>query len=307
MPDKNEDTVEYELGDGVIDDGMKVTVVDDTPEADRGRGAPHEAPADVTDEELVKYSDQKLKDRLAHLGRGYHDERRAKETAQREAAEALRVANAVVEENRRLQGSLASNQTVLLEQAKLVVNNDVEEAKRKYKAAYESFDTDSIVEAQENLTAAKIKADKVLNFRPAVAPQPQNVVQTPQQTPSAPAVDPKTRDWQAQNPWFGGNRKMTAYALSLHEDLIESGVPVSSDAYFDTINKDIRKRFPEAFPEAPAEAEQSQRRGSNVVASATRSTASRKVVLTQTQVNIAKRLGVPLELYARKVAEEMRK
>lgn len=100
---------------------------------------------------------------------------------------------------------------------------------------------------------------------------------------------------------------MTAYALSLHEDLVESGVQVASDTYFDSINADIQKRFPEAFAEEPAEAKSSQRTRSNVVAPASRSTAPKKVVLTQTQVNIAKRLGVPLELYARKVAEEMRK
>ena len=96
---------------------------------------------------------------------------------------------------------------------------------------------------------------------------------------------------------------MTAYALSVHEDLVESGVTPSSEKYFQTIDADIRKRFPEAFDSD--EANTSQRRSN--VSPATRSTAPRKVVLTQSQVNIAKRLGVPLELYARKVAEEMRK
>jgi hypothetical protein len=95
--------------------------------------------------------------------------------------------------------------------------------------------------------------------------------------------------------------------LSLHEDIVDSGISAASDDYFAAIDSDMKARFPEAFAEEPADAKPSQRQKSNVVAPASRSTAPRKIVLTQTQVNIAKRLGVPLELYARKVAEEMRK
>ena len=304
----------YEIEDGVILDGdtkievsnAAIEVVDDTPPADKGRTPLRETPADVTDEELSKYSDQKLKDRLAHLGKGYHEERRAKEAAARERDEAVRIAQSVVAENQKLQGSLANNQNALLEQAKKVVGSEIEDAKREYKVAYESGDADGVIAAQDKLTSAKIKADRVNNFRPAPVQAPQNVVQTQPQA-QQPQLDTKTREWNEQNPWFGSNRKMTAYALSVHEDLVESGVQVASDEYFDSINADVRKRFPETFAEEPAGAKSSQRARSNVVAPASRSTAPKKVVLTQTQVNIAKRLGVPLELYARKVAEEMRK
>ena len=304
----------YEIEDGVILDGdtkievsdAAIEVVDDTPPADKGRTPLRETPADVTDEELSKYSDQKLKDRLAHLGKGYHEERRAKEAAARERDEAVRIAQSVVAENQKLQGSLANNQNALLEQAKKVVGSEIEDAKREYKVAYESGDADGVIAAQDKLTSAKIKADRVNNFRPAPVQAPQNVVQTQLQA-QQPQLDTKTREWNEQNPWFGSNRKMTAYALSVHEDLVESGVQVASDEYFDSINADVRKRFPETFAEEPAGAKSSQRARSNVVAPASRSTAPKKVVLTQTQVNIAKRLGVPLELYARKVAEEMRK
>lgn len=304
----------YEIEDGVILDGdtkievsdAAVEVVDDTPPADKGRTPLRETPADVTDEELSKYSDQKLKDRLAHLGKGYHEERRAKEAAARERDEAVRIAQSVVAENQKLQGSLANNQNALLEQAKKVVGSEIEDAKREYKVAYESGDADGVIAAQDKLTSAKIKADRVNNFRPAPVQAPRNVVQTQPQA-QQPQLDTKTREWNEQNPWFGSNRKMTAYALSVHEDLVESGVQVASDEYFDSINADVRKRFPETFAEEPAGAKSSQRARSNVVAPASRSTAPKKVVLTQTQVNIAKRLGVPLELYARKVAEEMRK
>lgn len=298
---------EYEVEDGVILDGdTKIEVINDVPPEDQNRTPMKEAPAEVTDEELTKYSDQKLKDRLSHLGKGYHEERRAKEAALREREEAIRFAQNTAAENQRLQGSLANNQNALLEQAKKVVGSEIEDAKREFKAAQEAFDTDGIIEAQQKLNAAMIKADRVNNFRPAPVQAPKNVVQTPTQA-QQPQLDTKTREWNEQNPWFGNNRKMTAYALSVHEDLVESGVQVASDEYFNSINADVRKRFPETFAEESAGAKSSQRTKSNVVAPASRSTASKKVVLTQTQVNIAKRLGVPLELYARKVAEEMRK
>ena len=298
---------EYEVEDGVILDGdTKIEVINDVPPEDQNRTPMKEAPAEVTDEELTKYSDQKLKDRLSHLGKGYHEERRAKEAALREREEAIRFAQNTAAENQRLQGSLANNQNALLEQAKKVVGSEIEDAKREFKAAQEAFDTDGIIEAQQKLNAAMIKADRVNNFRPAPVQAPKNVVQTPTQA-QQPQLDTKTREWNEQNPWFGNNRKMTAYALSVHEDLVESGVQVASDEYFNIINAEVRNRFPETFAEESAGAKSSQRTKSNVVAPASRSTASKKVVLTQTQVNIAKRLGVPLELYARKVAEEMRK
>ena len=303
MSNSNSDKTEYEVEDGVILDGdTKIEVVDDTPAVDQGRTPLREAPAEVTDEELTKYSDQKLKDRLAHLGKGYHEERRAKEAAARERDEAVRVAQAAVAENQKLQGSLATNQNALLEQAKRSVQTEIDEAKREMKAAQESFDTDAIVDAQEKLTAAKIKADRVNNFRPATVQAPQTVVQPPQQVQQPVQLDEKTRNWQSDNQWFGANRKMTAYALSLHEDLVESGVPIASDTYYERINADIRDRFPEAFAGESADAKPSQRQRSNV-APASRSTASKKVVLTQTQVNLAKRLGLPLDVYARSVAE----
>lgn len=301
------ETTAYEVEDGVILDGdTKIEVVNDVPAVDQGRTPLREAPSEVTDEELTRYSDKKVQERISKLGKGYHEERRAKEAASRERDEAVRVAQAVVAENQRLQGSLANNQNALLDQAKKVVQSEIDEAKREYKDAYESGDADGVLSAQDKLTSAKIKADRVNNFRPPSI-QPQRPVVQPQQQVQQPVrLDAKTQDWQDNNQWFGQNRKMTAYALSLHEDLVESGITVASDTYYERINDDVRNRFPEAFNGEPAEAKNSQRRANNV-APASRSTASRKVVLTQTQVNLAKRLGLPLEVYARSVAELNRK
>ena len=289
-------------------DEPEIEIVDDTPEGDRGRKPLDTPPEAVTEEELSKYSDKRLKERLAHLGRGYHDERRAKEAANREKEEALRLAQTVVDENKKLKGSLNTNQEALLEQAKRVVANEVETAKRAYKEAYESGDSDRLVEAQENLTTAKIRADRVSNFKPTPLQTDDIEVQTQQITREAPS-DPKVDAWQARNPWFGKDRLMTSYALALHEKLVlEDGVDPTSDEYYKKLNGEIRQRFSDKFAsDDPAEANTSQRPKANVVAPATRSTATKKIVLSPSQVNIAKRLGIPLELYARKVAEEMRK
>jgi hypothetical protein len=300
---KADDKVDFEV-EGESE--PEIEVVDDTPAEDRGRKPMAEPPKEVTDEELSKY-DEGVQKRIKHFTKGYHEERRAKESAEREKDEALRLAQAVLEENKRLKGSVNQNQTALLEQAKRVVSNEVETAKRMYKEAYEAGDTEKLVEAQEALTNAKIRADKVNNFRPTPLQEEETPVQIAQQPTRAAPVDEKLLAWQDQNQWFGSNKRMTAYALGLHEDLVSEGIPSGSDEYYRRINADIRERFPDQVGAGESVDAKPQRTKSNVVAPATRSTAPKKIVLTQTQVNLAKRLGVPLELYARKVAEEMRK
>jgi hypothetical protein len=300
---KVEEKVDFEVeGEGT----PEIEVVDDTPAEDRGRKPMAEPPKEVTDEELAKY-DESVQKRIKHFTKGYHEERRAKETAEREKEEAFKLAQAVLEENKKLKGSVNQNQAALLEQAKRVVSNEVETAKRMYKEAYESGDSDKLVEAQEALTIAKIRADKVNNFKPAPLQEEETPVQIAQQPTRAAPVDEKLLAWQDQNQWFGSNKRMTAYALGLHEDLVAEGIPSGSDEYYRRINADIRERFSDQFGAEESVDAKPQRTKSNVVAPATRSTAPKKIVLTQTQVNLAKRLGVPLELYARKVAEEMRK
>ena len=288
------------------DDNPEIEVVDDTPPADRGRTPMAEPPKEFAEDELTKY-DEGVQKRIKHFTKGYHEERRAKEAAQREKDEAMRFAQAMAEENKKLKGSVNQNQAALIEQAKKVVANELETAKRQYKAAYESGDSEALVNAQEALTGAKMKADKVNNFKPTPLQVDETPVQMqPQPTRPAP-IDDKLLAWTEKNQWFGPNKRMTSYALGLHEDLVGEGIPAGSEEYYRRIDADIRDRFSEQFGSGESVDAKTQRTKSNIVAPATRSTAPRKIVLTQTQVNIAKRLGVPLELYARKVAEEMRK
>jgi hypothetical protein len=278
---------------------VEIEIVDDTPEEDRNRRPMKEAPVDVSDEELEQYSDS-VKKRIQHFTKGYHEERRSKEAAVREREEAVNLAQNLVEENKRLQGSLGQGQAALLDQAKKVIAGEVDEAKRQLKIAHEAFDTDGIVEAQDALTNAKIKADRVNNFKLPPVQEPKNVVQ-PQQAAAAPQIDTKARAWQDENPWFGSDDEMTAVALTVHKKLVEGKIDPTSDEYYEKINSRVRQLFPDAFPSGKTA------KRSTVVASATRSTAPRKIVLTQSQVNIAKRLGVPLEAYAKQVAADLRK
>jgi len=303
-PRKGGSVVEAE--EKVEDDKPEIEVVDDTPEADRGRKPMEEPPKEMADDELAKY-DESVRKRIQHFTKGYHEERRAKEAALREREEALRLAEAIIEENKKLKGSLSTNQTALLEQAKKNIANDLEQAKVKYKAAYESGDADALVSAQEELTTAKMRAERIASFKPPSLQEPETPVKTEVQAPPPVQRDPKLLAWQEQNQWFGSNKRMTAFALGLHDDLVAEGVTAGSDAYYKRIDQEMRERFPETFDsEKPADASTSPPKRSNV-APATRSTAPKKIVLTKTQVEIAKRLGVPLELYARKVADEMRK
>jgi len=287
------------------EDEYEVEVVDDVPKSDRNR-KPSSPPNEVTDEELEDYS-EKVRNRIKHFSKGYHDERRAKEASQRQSQELESFAKNLVEENNKLKGTVDKNQEALLEQAKRTAAGEMLLAKRSYKQAYEAGDADKLLEAQEKMTAANLKADKLENFAPSSLQTQDNEVQIPQQNVTKqPEIDERAANWAKENSWFGSDKEMTGYAMGLHDKLVtEEGVDPSSDEYYETINSRMQKLFPDNF-EGEAEETESKRR-SNVVAPATRSTAPKKVRLTQTQVAIAKKLGVPLELYAKKVAEEMRK
>ena len=305
-----EDNVEFEfpdeadlksrVGSKVVEpageDEPEIEIVDDTPEEDRGRQPMKTPPEDPTDEELATYS-KRDRNRIREFTKGYHDERRAKEAALREKEEAIHLAQTIFEENKRLKGTVNTSQTALLEQAKKQVSQEVFDAKRKYKEAYEAGDSDALVDAQEELTTAKLKAERVNNFKPK--PVEEEVAPATQ-----PPYDAKAESWRkANDEWWGRDREMTGFALAYHDKLVnEEGIDPRSDDYYQRLNGRLRQVFPDKFEsDEPADAKP-QRPKSNVVASATRSVAPKKITLSQSEVNIAKRLGVPLEQYAREVA-----
>ena len=288
-------------------DDFEFEIVDDTPPEDRGR-EPSEPPEEVTDDELKTYS-QSVQQRIKHLSKGYHDERRAKEQAFRERQALEEMARKLVEENNRLKGDVGKSRTAIVEQAKRAVETEITQAKQEYREAYESGNSDAIIEAQEKLTKANLRKEKLANLKLPALQNKENGVKQPlttqqqQARPPAPkpAADPKAQEWAKKNTWFGKDEEMTSFALGLHQKLVKSGVNPTSDTYYERLNARMRQVFPESFGGS------TESRSSNVVAPATRSRAPKKVRLTKSQVAIAKRLGVPLDIYAKQVAEEMRK
>ena len=288
------------------EDSFEIEVVDDTPKADRNRKA-SEPPTDVTDEELEDYSD-KVRKRIQHFSKGYHDERRAKEEALRERQELEALTQKLLNENKELKGTVGKNQTALLEQAKRNADADLNTAKRAYKEAYEAGDADAVVEAQETLTSAKIKADRLNNFKLPTLQEEETPVNLPTET--TPLVDTRANEWAAANSWFGSDDEMTALAMGLHSKLQKDGVAIGSDEYYEKIDSRMRQVFPDNFEDSTqqsSEEVQQPQRQANVVAPATRSTAPKKIRLTQTQLNLAKRLGLKPEQYAKQVAIDMGK
>jgi hypothetical protein len=286
----SEEKVEYE----VEAEPIEVEVVDDTPEQDRGRKPMDEPPKEFSEDEIATYNESVQK-RIKHFTKGYHQERRAKEAALREREEAARLLQATLEENKRLKSTVSQNQEALLEQAKRATQAELEKAKEDYKKAYDSGDSDGLVEAQENLTAAKIKADRVANFKLPPLQEEEPKLKPEQQ----PVYDPKANDWVQRNNWYGNDQRMTTYAWAVHEEMTKEGIPLGSDEYWNKLDAEIRQRFPEKFESSDAPTQKK----STVVAPATRSTAPKKIVLTQSQVNLAKRLGVSLEAMAKEVAK----
>ena len=297
FPDEQDD-VKVTTEDDQTDEQIIIDVEDNTPAEDRGKPPlPDNVKEELYNDELEDYS-SKVKKKLIQMKKLAHDERREKENAVREQQEAINFAQKVMEENKRLKSNLNNSEKNVLATVQRAVQMELDAAKKDYREAYDSGDTDKVMEAQERLTQATLKADKVKNFKPAPLQEEKPVVQTqPQPTPQY-RPDPSAHAWQQKNQWFGEDEEMTSLALGLHEKLRREGVQVSSQEYYSKIDATIRRRFPEKFGE---EAEQEERpvRKSSVVAPATRTTAPKRVRLNPSELSLAKKLNLTPEQYAK--------
>lgn len=301
---------------------FEVEIEDDTPEEDRGRKPLREPIEDPTDEELASY-DEKVQQRIKKFTRGYHDERRAKEEAlrEREAAEAF--ARQVYEENRRLQQQLANGSKELIETSKTAAEAKLMAAKKKFKEAQEAGDFDAAADAQAEIAEATLEARQAASMRPHEVDDSKFQAPTQTQQPQKPVLSRRTQQWvEANSDWWGVDDEMTAAAMGLDKKLAKEYGPqyVGSEEYFRTIDKTMRKRFPEFFETQsneddepppkkraePADEDEPPRRASKpatVVAPASRSTPPSRMKLKASEAAIARRLGVPLEEYAKQVAK----
>ena len=283
---------------------FELEIEDDTPEQDRNRQPlPKEMVQDLEEDELEEYS-EKVKTRLKQMKKVWHDERREKEAALREQQEAVSLAHNLVEENKKLKTRLTEGEKSLIMTATREAELDTQMAERAYKEAYDSGDSDQILEAQKKLNTTSNRLERLKGYKPSLQASENSVQNQPTQA-AAPRLDQKTDSWRKQNTWFGQDEEMTATALGLHQKLEKQygGQYIGTDEYWNTVNKTMQRRFPEYFGDE--EPEKPQRTAATVVASASRSTAPKKIVLKQSQLALAKKLGLTPEQYAREYAKTM--
>lgn len=303
FPDELDDNKNQKV-DIETDEDVEIEIVDDTPEQDRGRRPLDKDVADPTDDEIESYT-QGAQKRIKELTHARHDERRAKEALLREKQELERLAQHYVSENNKLKQYVSSGTEQYGAMAKTAAEAELDKARREYKAAQESFDSDAILAAQEALFEAKTKVQNAQNFRPPALQNENYEVQPRQQAPEPVRADEKTLRWQAKNQWFGsdGFEEVTSFALGLHQKLVNNGVDPRSDDYFEQIDARVKSKFPEVFggnDERPRSSE-TPRRPSSVVAPASRSTGTRKIQLTPSQAALIKKYNLDPKKYVAEV------
>jgi len=303
-----DDTTELELETG--DDGeFEIEIEDDTPEDDQGR--PRRAEGDAPtipegddDDDDVKQHSESVQKRIKRLKYEFHEERRGREEATREREAAVSYSKSLQSENERLRKNMTEGEGVLVSQSKARVLSEINAAKREYKEAHEAGDSDKVVDAQEKLTKLLNEQTRIESWKPPVVEAQQAPAQRqPAYTPPKP--DQKASAWAEKNTWFDNKNPMSRYAMLVHQELVEDGVDLQSDAYYNAIDREMRKRYPDRFDGAELEVDP-PRQASSVVAPGGRTPpASRtKVVLKQSQIAIAKRLGLTPQQYAAQIMKD---
>jgi len=305
FPDEEDNKVDAEIDIDVSGEtDIDIEIEDDTPERDRNAKPLNREVEDPTDEEIESYS-KGVQGRIKELTHARHDERRAKEAALREKQELERLTQQILEENKRLKEYVNNGQNTYAETLKAKTEAEMEMARRKYKEAAESYDTDAMMAAQEALTEAKMKMEEAKNFRPTPLQTREVDVQIQQEQPKAPELDEKTLRWQAKNQWFGspGYEEVTAYALGLHQKLVSTGYNPQQTEYFEQIDARLKRTFPEMFEsqeEEPSRKAAPTKKPATVVAPSSRTTGAKKTVkITASQAATADRLGIPRDLYVK--------
>ena len=191
-----------------------------------------------------------------------------------------------------------------------------EQVKVSLKQAIEANDATQIMEANDKLTQLAVEKEKARlelanrekQKKEEEAKTTTNNVQAEPQTAESsqqPQITPKAKKWAEENKWFGNDEVMTNAAITIHNNISQEGIEVDSDEYYNEVNSRLRKYFPESFDNTTDEPKKETPKPVQTVASAGRSQQGRRTVkLTKSQVAIAKRLGVPLEEYARYVKED---
>ena len=311
--------------DNKIPDDLEITIIDDTPKADQGRNpragdTSVEVDDYIVDKEIADYS-KRAADRIAKIKYEYHEERRAKESAARESKEAITRLQTLMSENQRLQAMVEQGGQVLNKQAH---NNALwakQNAQAEFKKAYEEGDADAITKAQEMIARATLAEQQSSNMAQNV--QAQVIKNMPVQAPvqKTQELDPEMKAWSSKNPWFMStvpeHQEMSSYALTIDQRLRNQGILPEKDEskYYAEVDKNMRKEYPNFFgvqveqtEDVVYETRTPKRQPSTVVASATRDSGNKKpsqIRLTQTQVKLARQLGITPEQYANQLLKEI--
>ena len=309
---------------GADDDEVKVEVVDDRPEEDQR--ASSEAGTDddgsASDEELAQLGNRAQK-RIKKLKWEYHEERRAKEASDRLANEAVNYTQNLQVENQRLLKLIQDSQDALTAQSKDRADASLTIAQENFKRAHESGDSAQITAAQQHLTNAQLAqayapavSQKIIdNWKQQVMAEDQQIASQQQQhIPEPIQPDAKAMEWQDRNSWFGTDKEMTSFAYGVHERLVgDEGIDPESEQYYELIDSRMKEVFPTQFGDngqrtsSTMVVDTAPPQRKSVVASASRNSGAtpRTVRLTETQVKLAKRLGLTPQQYAAQVMREM--
>ena len=230
----------------------------------------------------------------------------AKEAERRERA-AVEYAKGLKSQYENSEKKFQETDTNYLKEYNARIDSERDKAKSELKVALDSQDAEQIMEAQDKLTKLAVEKEKVSmtladkeSKNKEVESQPAE--QAREQAP-APQISTRAQEWATDNEWFGSDRVLTSAAMGIHEDLLQEGIDAESDAYYNQINKRMKEYFPQKFAESSTEEKTKAAPVQNVASVSRRSGGRKSVKLTKSQVVIAKKLGVPLEEYAKYVKE----
>lgn len=291
---------------------IEIEVKDDTPPQDKDKWNADELPPKEGEEEdeATKYS-RRVKERIAKETAKVHAERRAKEDRERQLSEAATYMQRLIRENNELKGLIENGEKVLVSEHQGRLESQLNAAKAAIREAHEAGDINGQIVAQENLAKITAQIDRLSVHR--VNPiqrldekEVERFKPAPVQHQNEPEADAVA--WQEKNKWFMRDDLMTNHAMAYHNHLANSeGItPQDGQKYWDRIDREMRTRFPERFQTEGT----APRRTETVVASPSRSSGNgagkptRKVTLTETQVRLARRLGLTPQQYAEQVVAE---
>ena len=273
-------------------------LLDETKEEEKPEPKFEQKEEESEDPSLQDYS-EKVQKRIKRLTF------QAKEAERRERA-AVEYAKGLKNQFDNSEKKFQETDTNYLKEYSARVDSERDKARSELQVALDSSDSTLIMEAQDKLTKLAVEKEKVSMTLASKESKNNEVESQPveaQTQAPQPRISDRAQDWATDNEWFGSDRVLTSAAMGIHEDLLQEGIDAESDSYYNQINKRMKEYFPQKFAESSTEEKTKAAPVQNVASVSRRSGGRKSVKLTKSQVVIAKKLGVPLEEYAKYVKE----